>query len=173
MLEKLEPSMVWQDFVEGLFLTFLLWLHPLMSFSRNMCLLIRWKTRVCFATTQRKTHQCIHYSLTRLFKNCWARVWCISCRCTCCVVARRTPIVYFSEKLNVAFLNYHTYDKELYALVQTFQTWEHYLVSKEFVVHSDHELLKYLKCQKKLNKRNAKWTNYTMTFATCTPDNDR
>ena len=83
------------------------------------------------------------------------------------------PIVYFSEKLNVASLNYPTYEKELYALVQTFQAWEHYLVSKEFVVHSDHELLKYLKFQNKLNKRHAKWTNYTMTFAACTPENDR
>jgi len=27
------------------------------------------KKKVCFSTTQRKTHQCIHYSLTRLFKN--------------------------------------------------------------------------------------------------------
>jgi len=66
------------------------------------------------------------------------------------------PIAYFSEKLNGASLNYPTYDKELYALVRALQTWEHYLVSKEFVIHSDHESLKYLKSQKKLNKRHAK-----------------
>jgi len=45
------------------------------------------------------------------------------------------PITYFSEKLYGAALNYPTYDKELYALVRALQTWEHYLVSKEFVVH--------------------------------------
>jgi len=46
-------------------------------------------------------------------------------------------IAYFSEKLHGAALNYLTYDKELYALVRALQTWEHYLVSKELVIHSD------------------------------------
>jgi len=55
------------------------------------------------------------------------------------------PIAYFSEKLHGAALNYPTYDKELYALVRALQTWEHYLVSKEFVIHSDHESLKYIR----------------------------
>ena len=50
------------------------------------------------------------------------------------------PIAYFSEKLNGGFLNYPTYDKELYALVRSLQTWQHYLLQKEFVIHSDHEL---------------------------------
>ena len=55
------------------------------------------------------------------------------------------PIAYFSEKLNGAALNYPTYDKELYALVRSLKTWQHYLLPKEFVIHSDHESLKYLK----------------------------
>nr|KYP65575.1 Transposon Ty3-I Gag-Pol polyprotein [Cajanus cajan] len=70
------------------------------------------------------------------------------------------PISYFSEKLHGAALNYPTYDKELYALVRALQTWEHYLVTKEFVIHSDHESLKYLKGQHKFNKRHAKWVEY-------------
>ena len=37
------------------------------------------------------------------------------------------PVAYFSEKLNGASLRYSTYDKELYALVRTLQTWQHYL----------------------------------------------
>nr|KYP46434.1 Retrovirus-related Pol polyprotein from transposon 297 family [Cajanus cajan] len=52
------------------------------------------------------------------------------------------PIAYFSEKLHGAVLNYPTYDNEIYALVRAFQTWEHYLVTKKFVIHSDHESLK-------------------------------
>nr|KYP60032.1 Retrovirus-related Pol polyprotein from transposon 297 family [Cajanus cajan] len=48
------------------------------------------------------------------------------------------PITYFSEKLKGVSLNYPTYDKELYALVRALQTWEHYLVPKEFVIYSDH-----------------------------------
>jgi hypothetical protein len=35
----------------------------------------------------------------------------------------RRPIVYISEKLNGATLNYPTYDKELYALVRSLETW--------------------------------------------------
>jgi hypothetical protein len=57
----------------------------------------------------------------------------------------RRPIAYFSEKLNGAALNYPSYDKELYALVRTLETWQHYLWPKEFVIHSDHESLKHLK----------------------------
>jgi len=55
------------------------------------------------------------------------------------------PIAYFSEKLKGSHTNYSAYDKELYALVRNLQTWKHYLFSKEFVVHSEHESLKFLK----------------------------
>ncbi|KAL9382112.1 hypothetical protein Peur_025147 [Populus x canadensis] len=70
----------------------------------------------------------------------------------------RRPIVYFSEKLSGATLNYPTYDKELYALVRALETWHHYLWPKEhlnqfFLMHSDHESLKHLKGQGKLSKR--------------------
>ena len=67
------------------------------------------------------------------------------------------PIAYFSEKLHGGTLNYPIHDKDLYALVRALQTWEHYLVSKEFVIHGDHESLKYIRGQCKLNKRHAKW----------------
>jgi len=62
------------------------------------------------------------------------------------------PIAYFSEKLNGPSHNYLTYDKELYALVRAFHTWEHYLVSKEYIIRNDHESLNFLKSQHKLNK---------------------
>ncbi|CAL0305045.1 unnamed protein product [Lupinus luteus] len=68
------------------------------------------------------------------------------------------PISYFSEKLNGAALNYSTYDKELYALVRALQTWQHYLLSKEFVIHSDHESLTYLKGQ------DSPWMDISMDF---------
>ncbi|XP_028223089.1 uncharacterized protein LOC114404211, partial [Glycine soja] len=74
------------------------------------------------------------------------------------------PIAYFSEKLGAAALNYSTYDKELYALVRALQIWQHYLLPKEFVIHSDHESLKYLKGQGKLNKRHAKWVEFLEQF---------
>jgi hypothetical protein len=66
------------------------------------------------------------------------------------------PVAYFSEKLGRAQLNYSVYAKVLYALVRVHETWQHYLWPKEFVIHSDHEALKYLKGQAKLNHRHAK-----------------
>ena len=74
------------------------------------------------------------------------------------------PVAFFSEKLHGPTLNYSTYDKELYALVRVLQTWQHYLWSKEFVIHSDHESLKYLKGQSNLNKRHAKWIEFIESF---------
>jgi len=74
------------------------------------------------------------------------------------------PIAYFSEKLKGSHLNYSTYDKELYALVRTLQTCQHYLLSKEFMIHSDHEALKFLKRQGKLNKRHARWVEFLEQF---------
>ena len=80
------------------------------------------------------------------------------------LMQERHPIAFFSEKLNGAALNYPTYDKELYALVRALQTWQHYLWPKEFVIHTDHESLKHLKGQGKLNKRHAKWLEFIETF---------
>jgi hypothetical protein len=74
------------------------------------------------------------------------------------------PVAFFREKLHGASLNYSTYDKEFYALVRVLQTWQHYLWSKEFVIHSNHESLKYLKGQATLNKRHAKWTEVIESF---------
>ena len=72
----------------------------------------------------------------------------------------KRPIAYFSKKLNGAALNYPTYDKELYALVRTLETWQHYLWPKEFVIHSDHEALE----SGKLSRRHAKWVEFIETF---------
>jgi hypothetical protein len=73
-------------------------------------------------------------------------------------------MAYFSEKLCGPSLNYSTYDKELYALIRVLETWQHYLWPKEFVIHSDHESLKHIGGQAKLNKRHAKWVEFIETF---------
>jgi hypothetical protein len=74
------------------------------------------------------------------------------------------PVAYFSEKISGSVLNYSTYDKELYALVRTLETWQHYLWPKEFVIHSDHESLKHLRTQNKLNRRHAKCAEFIESF---------
>jgi hypothetical protein len=74
------------------------------------------------------------------------------------------PIAYFSKKLRGPSLNYSMYDEELYALVHVIETWQHYLWPKEFVIHSDHESLKHIRGQAKLNKCHAKWIEFVETF---------
>ena len=76
----------------------------------------------------------------------------------------KRPIAYFSEKLSRAQVNYPIYYKELYALVRVLREWEHYLRPHEFIIHTDHETLKYLKGQTKLNKRHAKWSEFIESF---------
>jgi hypothetical protein len=74
------------------------------------------------------------------------------------------PVAYFSKKLSGPILNYSTYHKELYAPVRTLETWLHYLWSKKFIIHSDHESLKHIRSQTILNRRHAKWVEFIESF---------
>ncbi|WVZ80568.1 hypothetical protein U9M48_028035 [Paspalum notatum var. saurae] len=62
------------------------------------------------------------------------------------LMQEKRPIAFFSEKLSGPTLNYSVYDKELYTLVR------------------NHESLKHLKGQLKLNKRHAKWSEFIESF---------
>ncbi|KAH9769149.1 Endonuclease [Citrus sinensis] len=57
----------------------------------------------------------------------------------------------FEIECDASALNYPTYDNEMYALVRALETWQNYLLPKEFVIHTDHESLKHLKGQGKEN----------------------
>lgn len=48
------------------------------------------------------------------------------------------PICYHSKVFHGEFLNYGTYEKELYALVKMVKKWKHYLMGKEILIHMDH-----------------------------------
>ncbi|CAL9021783.1 unnamed protein product [Prunus brigantina] len=74
------------------------------------------------------------------------------------------PVEFFSEKLSCAKCRYSTYDVEFYALVRAIQHWEHYLAYKEFMVYSNHQALRYLNSQKKLNAWHVKWSSYLQEF---------
>ena len=73
-------------------------------------------------------------------------------------------IAYFVQMVNGKALNYPTYDKEMYALIRALETWQQYLRPKEFLIHMDHESLKYLKGQQKLDKCHIKW-KFIETFS--------
>ena len=76
----------------------------------------------------------------------------------------RHPIAYFSEKLNDVKQKYFTYDKEFYAIIRALWHWRHYLLSQKFVIYSDHEALRYLHSQKKLNFRHGSWVEFLQRY---------
>ncbi|GJR18893.1 putative ribonuclease H-like domain-containing protein [Tanacetum coccineum] len=75
------------------------------------------------------------------------------------------PIAFFSEKINDARCKYSTYDKEFYAIVRSLDTWQHYLLSNEFILFSDHEALKFINGQHKLKSHHAKWVEFIQAFS--------
>jgi hypothetical protein len=77
----------------------------------------------------------------------------------------RKPICYHSETFNQVVVNYPTYDKELYALVQSIKKWKHYLLGKETIIHIDHQPLQYLQEQTKLQQsRHYRWMGFIQQF---------
>ena len=52
----------------------------------------------------------------------------------------------------------------MFALVRQLQKWQHYLWPREFMIHSNHESLKYPKVESKLNRRHRKWMEFIETF---------
>jgi hypothetical protein len=53
---------------------------------------------------------------------------------------------------------------EFYALIQTIKHWRSYLIHKEFILYTDHDSLKHLGSQNKLNLRHSRWMNYLQQF---------
>lgn len=95
-----------------------------------------------YLNTSSRTHYYLHYQvLIRLEIDCDALVLVLGLF----FMQEGKSIAYFSGKLNGAVLNYSTYDKELYSLVRTLETWQHYLRSREFVIHTDHESINHIK----------------------------
>ena len=48
--------------------------------------------------------------------------------------------------------------------MQALRYWRHYLLPQEFVIYSDHEALKYLNSQKKLNSRHGRLVEFLQDY---------
>jgi hypothetical protein len=60
-------------------------------------------------------------------------------------------VAYFSENMNDAKINYSTYAKYFYAIIQDLKKWRHYLIPKEFVLYRDNRALQFITRQEKIN----------------------
>lgn len=69
------------------------------------------------------------------------------------------PLGFYSRKLNAAEQNYTVHDKELLAIVKTFEHFRHWLhgTKNPVTVWSDHSALKHFLTTTKLTQRHARW----------------
>nr|GEU60052.1 hypothetical protein [Tanacetum cinerariifolium] len=70
------------------------------------------------------------------------------------------PVAFFIEKLSELRQKYTTYEKEFYAIVRALEHWRHYLISKDSILHFDHEALAYINGQHKLKPRHTRWVEF-------------
>lgn len=68
-------------------------------------------------------------------------------------------VCYESRKLNEKKKNYLTHDFELEVIIHALKMWRHYLLSRQFIMMSDHSGLNYLGNQPNMNSIQANgWT---------------
>ena len=60
------------------------------------------------------------------------------------------PVAYHSETLSDTVWKYPTYDKDMYSIMQACRQWEHYILGKEIIIHTDHQPLQFIQTQGKL-----------------------
>nr|GFC59480.1 reverse transcriptase domain-containing protein [Tanacetum cinerariifolium] len=67
------------------------------------------------------------------------------------------PIHYASKTMNHAEINYTTTEKEMLAVVYTFEKFRSYLIMNKSIVYTDHSALKYLFAKKDAKARLLRW----------------
>ena len=74
------------------------------------------------------------------------------------------PVAFESRQMSPAEKNYAVHEKELLAIVHALKVWRHYLEGQEFNVITDHQSLRYLQTQDKLNRRQARWVELLQAY---------
>ncbi|KAG5719202.1 hypothetical protein E4T56_gene11785 [Termitomyces sp. T112] len=69
-------------------------------------------------------------------------------------------VAFYSESLNAVEQNYEIHDKEMLAIIWSFEEWQHFLEGAwhKFKVWTDHKNLEYFQTAKKLNCQQAQWS---------------
>ena len=81
-------------------------------------------------------------------------------------------VAFYSRKFSAAEINYKIHDKELLAIVDSFQEWRHFLeaAAHPVTVYTDHKNLEYFMSARVLNRRQTRWNmslsrfDYVITY---------
>jgi hypothetical protein len=76
------------------------------------------------------------------------------------------PVVFHSRKFEAIEINYEIHEKELLAIVDSFQQWRHFLKgsSQQIIVYNDHKNLKYFQSARVLGRRQGRWAQFLTRF---------
>ena len=76
------------------------------------------------------------------------------------------PVAFLSRTLDATQRNWDIYDKELFVVVHTLETWRPYLIGNihKTLINTDHNNLTYFKVAQKLNRRQAQWMQELVEF---------
>ena len=74
------------------------------------------------------------------------------------------PVEYLSRRLGGAETRYHTYDKEMLAVIHALRSWRHLLEGRRFQLHTDHQTIRHIQTQKNLSRRQARWSEFLQDY---------
>ena len=75
------------------------------------------------------------------------------------------PVAYESWRLHEQEKNLGIYEKELLAVIHALDSWKHYLLGTMFVIHTDHQSIKYFMTQTKLSEKQMRWANFPFAIS--------
>src|SRR6202171_51855 len=74
------------------------------------------------------------------------------------------PIVFLSDKLAGAEINWPVYEKEFYAIIYCLKQCQWYLPGNEVTIYTDHKSLQYFVSQKSLSSKQSRWVEFLSSF---------
>ena len=78
------------------------------------------------------------------------------------------PVAYYSKTVSAPELNYEIHDKEMLAIIRALEEWRAELEGlqrgERFDIYTDHRALEYFMTTKRLNARQARWTEFLSRF---------
>ena len=76
------------------------------------------------------------------------------------------PVAFHSRTFSAPELNYDTHNKKLLAIFEAFRVWHHYLEGSGIPINvlTDHKNLEYFSTTKVLTRRQARWSEYQVSF---------